>query len=189
MTTFSIYLSRLPTLPGIGPHHQPVVEALSAIHRPVFHKHRPCMWLFTFPQDIWFCRGLYPQGLCLMHDRIPKVCVWCMIVSPRSVFDAWSYPQGLCLMHGVDTFPLPSKCFRTTFLLNLVCMLEDAFITSCTGHVVAPSKVPACGCLLSHRPSDSAGDHILKVCLDAWGWSFPLPPSLFGLETSRHPFA
>ena len=31
-------------------------------------------------------------------------------------------------------------------------MLEDAFITSfCTGHVAAPNKVPACGCLLSHR--------------------------------------
>ena len=38
-------------------------------------------------------------------------------------------------------------------------MLGDAFITSlCTGHVAALSKVPACGCLLSHRPSDFAGE-------------------------------
>ena len=70
--------SRLPTLPGIGSHHQPVVEVLS-----------------------------------------------------------------------------PSHATAST----TVCMLDDAFITSlCTGHVAAPNKVPACGCLLSHRPSDFAGE-------------------------------
>ena len=94
--------SRLPTLPGIGTHHQPVVEAFSPVHAPA----------------------------------------------------------------------------STT-----VCKLEDAFITSfCTGHVAAPNKVPACGCLLSHRPSDFAGECLLKVFSDAWGRSFPLPSSLFGLE-------
>ena len=35
-----------------------------------------------------------------------------------------------------------------------ICILGDAFITSfCTGHTVAPNKVFACGCMLSHRPS------------------------------------
>ena len=32
-------------------------------------------------------------------------------------------------------------------------MLGDSFITSfCTGHIVAPNNVPACGCMLFHRP-------------------------------------
>ena len=67
-------------------------------------------------------------------------------------------------------------------------MLEDVFIPSfCTGHVAAPNKVSACGCLLSHKPSDFAGGgaspqglflmHGVEVS--------PLSSSLFGLETSR----
>ena len=39
--------------------------------------------------------------------------------------------------------------------------------------------------LLSLRPTDSDGDHIPRICSNAWGRSFPLPSSLFGLETSR----
>ena len=84
-------MSRLPTLPGIGSHHQPVVEVLSPSYAPA----------------------------------------------------------------------------STT-----VCMLKDAFITSLsTGHVSVPNKVPACGCLLSHKPSDFTGERLPIGRSDAWGRS------------------
>ena len=65
-------------------------------------------------------------------------------------------------------------------------MMQDAFITTffCTGHVAGPNKVPACGCLLSHRPSDFAGERLPKVCSDAWGRSSPCHLHFLG---SKHP--
>ena len=95
--------SRLPTLPGIGSDHQPVVEALSPVHASTFTN---------------------------------------------------------------------------------VCMLEDTVITSfCTGHVAAPNKVPACGCLLSQRLSVFAGERLPMVCFDAWGRRSPCHLHCLG---SRH---
>ena len=61
---------------------------------------------------------------------------------------------------------------------------EDNYWTS-TGHVTAPNKVPACGCLLSHRPSHFAGERLPIGLFWCMGWKLPLPSSLFGLETSR----
>ena len=61
-------------------------------------------------------------------------------------------------------------------------------LLNCTGHVAAPNFVRACGCMLSHRLSDSVG------ILSPWsgtmhgGQRFPLPSSWFGLETSRRTY-
>ena len=154
-------------------HRQPVVEALSPVHGPA-------STTFNMLGDAFitsFCTG---HGA--TQNKVP-VCGCLLSLRPSDfaeerllkVFsDAWG-----------RSFPLQSSLFGLEVSRCLY-----TFITSfCTGHVTVSNNVRACGCMLSHRPSDFAGERLPKVWFDAWSRSFPLPSLLFGLKTSRRLFA
>ena len=164
--------SRLPTLPEIGFHHQPVVEALSSGHAPASTtvcmledafitscctghvtapQKSPCMCLFAFPQAVWFC-----------GERLSKVCS-----------DAWDRSSP-CHLHCLGSKP-PDVCTRSSHHSALGMSLAQ------TKSVHVAVCFPT-GRLILRRASPKG----LFWCI---GSKLPLPSSLFGLETSRRLFA